>query len=509
MKESDNIIFYDTSCLSETAGIRQRTNVDLLTHQLAERFASEAIRVISVQVNDSGRYRSLLSRIHGLPAYCAVELEHMTGRHSERIIIWAPLAWNDRFIGTAGGGTSTGGKGTILRPRNTTRGMTLPKAVLNGFTAATTDAGNRTREWALDKQTRQLDWERVENWRSRSTHFMTLIGKAVAEILHQRPALFAYFHGGSGGGRQALVEAQDHPRDYNGVWASCPAINWSKFVLGGLWPIAVMNSAGRILSRHKIKYFTQAAQDSVGGAAVYYQQADKVLFDPQSVVGHLTKDGPITTVDAEMMQQIWDGPRSADGSFLWYGFRPGVKFWKVIIPIGAFYYSLIGFKPKPFLISTYYARWITGDPKQTFNNITKDEFVRLFERSVTEMAGVAADQADLLPFAAAGGKLIIDHGIDDPLIPVDGTIDYFEKLCSAVGGQPVVNQFCRLYITPGDGHGNCSGHGPGITERDGMTALIDWVEQGIAPPALRVIQVDRKGETICEKTQEPFIKPAE
>ena len=504
MKESDNIIFYNTSDLMETTQIRQRATAEYLSQQLAERFASEIIRVVSVQINDSGHYRTLLSNIQGLPAYSAVELEHSTGRHSERIIVWSPLAWNDRFIGTGGGGTSTGGKGTVMRPRNTTRGMTLPKAVLNGFTAATTDGGNRTREWALDPQTRQLDWDRIENWRSRSTHFMTLIGKAVAEILHQRPVQYAYFHGGSGGGRQAMVEAQDHPQDYNGIWATCPAINWSKFVLGGLWPIAVMNSAGRILSRHKIKYFTQAAQDSAGGAASYYRQSAKVIFDPHSVVGHMTKDGSITAVDADIMQQIWDGPRRTDGSFLWYGFRPGVHFWNVIIPIGAFYYSLIGFKPKPFLISTYYARWITGDPKQTFNNITKDEFVRLFDRSATELAGVAADNADLRPFASAGGKLIIDHGIDDPLIPVDGTIDYYDRLCAAMGGRPAIGQFCRLYITPGDVHGNCSGHGPGLTERDGMIALIGWVEQGIAPQALRVVQVGRKGETICERTQEPY-----
>jgi len=44
---------------------------------------------------------------------------------------------------------------------------------------------------------------------------------------------------------------------------------------------------------------------------------------------------------------------------LWYLFRPGVLFWNVFIPIGAFYYSLPRKKPKPFIVTKYYARWIT------------------------------------------------------------------------------------------------------------------------------------------------------
>lgn len=100
---------------------------------------------------------------------------------------------------------------------------------------------------------------------------------------------------------------------------------------------------------------------------------------------------------------------------------------------------------------------------------------------------------------------MIDHGLDDPLIPVDGTIDYFDRMCHIHGTKENVDEFCRLYLTPGDGHGNCWGNGPGITESDGMRALIDWVENGQAPSALRVVQVNRRsGEIICERKQKPY-----
>ena len=100
---------------------------------------------------------------------------------------------------------------------------------------------------------------------------------------------------------------------------------------------------------------------------------------------------------------------------------------------------------------------------------------------------------------------MIDHGWDDPLIPTMGTIDYYERMVQIVGGREQADKFCRLYITPGDNHGNCVGNGPGITQTDGIKALINWVEHGVAPEAIRVVQVDKKtGKTICERTQMPY-----
>lgn len=38
-----------------------------------------------------------------------------------------------------------------------------------------------------------------------------------------------------------MVEAQEYPDDYDGIWASSPAINWTKFLIAGFWPIAAAN----------------------------------------------------------------------------------------------------------------------------------------------------------------------------------------------------------------------------------------------------------------------------
>lgn len=516
MKEKDKIQFWDTSTLEETADIRNRCNASYIEEQLKSRFPMETIHVASVSINETGSYKSKSSllvklivgfSVKGLPPFCEVQIDHQTGKDTEHIIVWSPLAWNDRFAGTAGGGNGTGGLQYIIPPNNTLRGWMLPYALINGFTTATGDSGNATdsHDWAVDPETRELNHDLIENWRARGTHFMTVFGKAVAEILHQRPVRFAYMSGGSGGGRQCLVEAQEFPDDYDGIWASSPAINWTKFVLVGFWPIAVMNSYGHILKPNKMKYFMTAVHDSVGGKDSYYKLEERVDFDPETLVGCRTRDGPINKMDATVMKEIWNGPRRKNGQRLWYSFRPGVKFWNVGLPVGAFYYSLIRKKPKPFIICTSYARWITKNPKQDFNDITMEEFEELFDKSTSLFVNAGGDNPDLRSFAQAGGKLILDHGLDDPLIPVDGTIDYYDRMCDIHGGKEFVDEFCKMYLPPGDGHGNCFGNGPGIAVSDGMRALVNWVENGQAPDALRVVQVKRRGgKTISEGEQLPY-----
>ena len=44
----------------------------------------------------------------------------------------------------------------------------------------------------------------------------------------------SYFFGCSRGGSQALMEAQRHPEDFEGIVAMAPAYNWTH-ELGGRW----------------------------------------------------------------------------------------------------------------------------------------------------------------------------------------------------------------------------------------------------------------------------------
>ena len=518
MLERENYHFFDMSDLSRTSGIETRATEAYLRAALEQRFPEAHFERISVTKNASGIYRGKRTwfdnlwgskdPIEGLPVYYEVEICHRTGDYVEELVVWSPEAWNSRFAGTAGGGTGIGGRTYLTKPDNTTRGWTVPYAVMNGFTAATMDAGNckGIRDYILDRDTGTFSEELYENWRVRSTHHMTVFGKAVAEILHDRPVSFSYMNGGSGGGRQSLMEVQNHPEDYDGVWAACPAINWHKFITAGLWPEAVMNEYGHFLPPKKNQFFMEQVHEKYGGKENFYRMETKPEFDAVSCVGKMSPGGVITEKDALVMNEIWRGPHRKNGTRMWYSCYPGVKNWQSVIPIGTYYYPLFARRRvKPFILGTYHARWITGDPRQDFRDIRFREFEELFDRGLEKFSDSLGDDPAISAFADRGGKLMIDHGTDDPLIPTEGTLDYYRKLCGYFGGQERVDSFCRLYITPGDNHGNCWGNGPGIPENEGMRALMDWVEKGKAPEAVRTIQVRQKdGALMREGRQEPY-----
>lgn len=499
MLERDKYKFYDTESLFDTPGIHARANAGYMFDALKQRLGGDSVDgcrfdVISVTVNDTGGYK----KIQGLPSFVDVRLSVWCGKayRPEKIIIWSPLAWNDRFAGTAGGGSGIGGEEYIKKPDNTTRGWTLPYALVNGFTAATADGGNVTgrTDYVLDEKTGAFDRDLYENWRRRATHHMAVFGKAVAEILHNRPVKYSYMNGGSGGGRQSLTSAQEYPEDFNGIWAACPAINWNKFLMVSLWDIAVMNDMHHVISPKRLKAISQAARDAVGGDEAYFHMESQPYFDPYSAVG---RDG-ITKEDAAVAKALWEGPRTRDGVRLWYGFRPGVVFWFTGLPIGAFYYKLFSHKPGLFVVCPQYYNWITKDPSKKYEDSSIDDFYDLFDKSVNDLSDAACDKPDLSVFAAHGGKLMIDHGLNDPLIPVDGTIDYYKRMQEAMGADRV-DEFVRLYINPGDGHGHCFGDAPGITEAAGMAALIDWVERGVAPGELRAVRTGRSSGELLEE----------
>jgi feruloyl esterase len=90
-----------------------------------------------------------------------------------------------------------------------------------------------------------------------------------------------------------------------------------------------------------------------------------------------------------------------------------------------------------------------------------------------------ATSPDLSRFRGHGGKLIQYHGWSDPDIPPTNSVNYFESVVAAQGGNADnTREFYRLFMVPGMQH--CTG-GPGTARFDAVTALEQWVEQQQAP----------------------------
>ena len=86
------------------------------------------------------------------------------------------------------------------------------------------------------------------------------------------------------------------------------------------------------------------------------------------------------------------------------------------------------------------------------------------------------DATDLNDLRRRGAKVLVYHGVSDPIFSVADTERWYRGLERTSGGR--AEQFARLYRVPGMGH--CSG-GPATDQADYLSPLVAWVERGQAP----------------------------
>jgi feruloyl esterase len=103
-----------------------------------------------------------------------------------------------------------------------------------------------------------------------------------------------------------------------------------------------------------------------------------------------------------------------------------------------------------------------------------------FQQSSLEF--MKADSTDLAAFKNRGGKLVIAHGVSDPVFSILDTVEWWSALNRVSDGHAA--DFARLFAVPGMNH--CAG-GPSTDRFDAFGALVDWVEKGVAPDEIIAI----------------------
>ena len=378
-----------------------------------------------------------------------------------KVFIALPMkGWNGRFEGTGGGGFAGGGPFALGGP------------VRQGFAAGATDTGHEGMSGSFGLGSNgKLNWQAIQDNAYLGIHEMTVVGKALTKAFYGKALRYSYFVGFSTGGRQGLMEAQRYPEDYDGIVSGCPAINWPKMMLASLWPQLVMASSSNFVSTAKLQAAMAAAiaacdaNDGVTDGLI--GDPSRCTYDPKVLVGTEVSGSTFTEADADVIRKIWDGPRTQDGTFLWYGLSRGADL------------SALG-GSRPFPIPMDWIRYfLVQDPKWDVSNLTPAEYELLFKQSVEEYGTVfGTDNSDLSKFRDHGGKIVIMHGQADQLIMTEGTVDYYKRVVQQMGGWEKVMPFARLFLIPGAGHGN-GGVGNG-----GVDAIIRWVEEAVAPDKL-------------------------
>jgi hypothetical protein len=414
------------------------------------------------------------------PAFCRVTATLTPTADSDiKIEVWLPLRdWNGKFKGADNGGFA----GYINY-------SALAAAVRDGYAAASTDTGHSTggADWALGHP------EKVVDYGYRGIHEMTVEAKIITRNFYGAAPQPSYFAGCSNGGRQALMEAQRFPDDYDGILAGAPANSWVRMLSSGLKIVQKMGGPGYIPAE-KIpllsKVVLAACDDLDGLKDGILNDPRKCHFNPTTVLcKEKDSDACLTKPQVDSLKQIYAGGRDASGKQIFPGLLPGAEDgrggWKPWITGDEKGKSAVDY----FVIG-YFADMVYGNKDWDFRKANFDTSLKL----AYEKTGNAMDamNPDLKTFLAHGGKLVLYHGWDDPAISSLNTVDYYNRMVASVG-QESAEKSVRLYMVPGMQH--CGG-GPGATsfgqgdgarsdaQHDIFTSLVQWVEHDQAPGTL-------------------------
>ena len=411
-----------------------------------------------------------------LPANCKVNgVATPTSDSSIKFEVRLPLTgWNGKFNGIGNGGY----------------GGSLPAlagdALARKYATAGTDMGHSAADpvWALGHP------ERIADWAYRANHTTAGLAKTIIKAFYGVGPTLSYFTGCSDGGHEALMEAQRFPDDYDGIVAGAPANYWTHQSTAWVWEGAAL--LRNPLSISQLKAISAAVLrecDAIDGLRDgLIDDPRRCTFDPAGLV----RSGVITAAQAEAVRKVYAGPRNPrTGEQLYPGLERGSEYDSFSdTGVAQLVGSWVAHEPTdpavPFLGDFFFKQMVFNDLSWDYRTLDYDRDVAFADAKMGPI--VNSTDADLSDFKALGGKLIMWHGWNDPLVNPRNSINYYKKVLANVddgdqggsGAQSLekTDSFVRLFMVPGMDH--CLlGSGPNVF--DTLTPIESWVEQGQAP----------------------------
>ncbi len=420
-----------------------------------------------------------------LPGFCRVMAKATPSADSNIVIeVWMPLeGWNGRLQGIGNGGFAG------------SYGISEMAAFMSkGYAAVATDTGHTgspfDAAWALGHP------EKIADFGYRAIHEMTRVAKFVVTQFYGSAASHSYFAACSDGGREALMEAERYPDDYDGILAGAPANNWTRLVTSAVTDTQALTATPESFIPQKkiaaIAHAVVAQCDALDGVRDgILNDPRECKFDPATIEckSGLDTDECLTAAQVTTLRTIYAGLKDEHGRTIFPGFLPGAEEggngWGTWIT---------GPTPGRSLMATfgggYYSEMVYEKPDWDLKSFRVETGLSLaVEKTAHSLDSV---NPDLKPFDSRGGKLLLYHGWNDPAIPALSTVNYYQSVVETLG-KAQTESFVRLYMVPGMQH--CfAGPGPDNFGQSPLwnpdprfnarTALELWVEKGTAPAAI-------------------------
>lgn len=420
-----------------------------------------------------------------LPAYCQVmgEIDPHRGPDGKAygltFALALPDSWNGRFLFQGGGGLN----GALRLPLGAEAAGDRP-ALARGFAVVSTDGGHRA---AVFDGAFMADQQAALDFAFNAVPTVAAAAKRAVAVYYGRPARRAYFDGCSTGGREGMESVERYPTLFDGVITGAPAMRTDYSNIALKWAAVAFNrvaprdpATGKPIPGGAFSPADRAlivsgvlkacdALDGLEDGMIFNVRACR--FDPAVLACKGPKtDGCLTRAQVRALHIAFGGPVTPSGRRLYaaHPYDTGIA----AEPPSMF--------PGGFLLNST-AGPVGGD--QLPLSIDLEAEAADAESNAVQQLTDTDRWTNLSTFAARGGKQIFYHGMSDPWFSAFDTLDYYERLARANGGAEKTRSFARLFLVPGMGH--CQG-GPATLDRfDLLTPLIEWVEHGKAPDAVR------------------------
>ena len=415
-----------------------------------------------------------------LPAHCRIEgvIERRTGvggvEYGIKFALALPDDWNGRFLFQGGGGLN----GTVRAPVGAQAAGGEP-ALARGFAVVSTDSGH---EGAGFDGSFFADQEATLNFLYAAIGKVTPVAKQLVAARYGRQADHSYFVGCSTGGREGMIMSQRYPTFFDGVVAGAPAMRTGYSNLGMRWVSVSLAQAaaedergeripGTALSSGDRSLIVDAlleqcdALDGVADGMIF--DVAGCGFDPRELTCPAAKTDQCLTGDqVAAVARAMSGAKASNGRQVYsrYLYDAG---------IGA-----SGPGTLPGVLSGA-ASPVDGPTPPTAQDVDAEAAAAANEPSAL---GNSHTWTNLSTFSSNGGKLLFYHGNSDPWFSAVDTLEYYERLAHASGGLDAARDFSRLFLVPGMGH--CAGGGAALDRFDLLSAVVEWVEHGVAPDAV-------------------------
>lgn len=389
-----------------------------------------------------------------------------------------PDRWNERLFAGGGGGFV----GSV-------ENMAI-SSVNFGYATVGTDTGHEAdgldARWALGNRERQINYGYL------AIHRTSEIAKAVVKAYYGVDAKYSYFYGCSNGGRQALMEAQRFPDDFDGIVSCAPALDFTNIAASFVKNTQAVYPDPKTLHAAAISPDNLRLLESkvLEACDARDEVKDSVLDDPRdcrfniadlpACAGEKASAGCVTKTQRAAIARVYS-PTVSQGTTIYPG-QPfggegqdgGWQPWLTSLNASA---ETAGRPPSlEYAFGTHFFKYLALG-REDWDYATYD--LANWRKDTAEVARyLNAVDPDLSKFKARRGKLILAHGWADPALNPLSTIAYYDQMQAR---DPGLRDYARLFMMPGVLH--CGG-GAGPDFVDWFKAISEWVEQGRAPERL-------------------------